>query len=250
MVRSRLARLKERHTGLSYGREIIARWCAAYIRGLNREPVNVLDIGCGRYGTDLRNVRDAAGGRQVRLFGVEQHIPNVEEVRGHGISAFALDVERERLPAEDAFFDIVIANQIVEHVKEIFWVFSEISRVLKPGGLLVVGVPNLASLHNRLLLLAGEQPSTIETLGPHVRGFTAPALRRFVEADGYFKIIQVKGSNFYPFPPPLSTVLSRLFPTLSVGLFVAARRQEKRGTFIQVLDTRYYETAYFKGDPH
>jgi SAM-dependent methyltransferase len=247
MVRSTLARLKQRHTGLSYGREIIAQWSGAYVRGLNREPVNVLDIGCGRYGTDLRNVRDAGGGRQVRLFGVEHHIPNVEQVRGHGINAFALDIEREPLPAEDAFFDIVIANQIVEHIKEVFWVFAEISRVLKPGGLLIVGVPNLASLHNRLLLLAGEQPSTIETLGPHVRGFTAPALRRFVEADGYFKIIQVKGSNFYPFPPPFSTVFSRLLPTLSVGLFAAVRRQEKRGTFIQVLDTRYYETAYFRG---
>jgi SAM-dependent methyltransferase len=250
MTRRWLARLKEQHTNLSYGRDIIGRWCGAYIGGLNREPVNVLDIGCGRYGADLLNVRDAARGRQVRLFGVEYSAANVEEVRRRGVSAFALDVEHDRLPFEDGCFDIVIANQIVEHVKEIFWVFAEISRVLRPGGLLVVGVPNLASLHNRLLLLGGEQPSTIEPLGPHVRGFTAPALRRLVEADGYFKVMQVKGANFYPFPPPISTALSRLFPTLSVGLFVAARRQQRPGTFLHVLDTRHYETAYFRGDSH
>jgi SAM-dependent methyltransferase len=248
MVRKWFAGLKAEYTALNYGRDLIARWCGAYIRGLDSAPVNVLDIGCGPYAADLQNVKRAAPQHDIALYGVEYFPPNARAAAEKGVRVFIANIERDPIPAADEFFDVVIANQIVEHAKDLFWIFAEVSRVLKKGGLLVVGVPNLASLHNRILLLLGEQPSSIELLGPHVRGFTAPALRRFIEADGYFKVLRVGGSNFYPFPPPLSTALSRAFPTLSVGLFVAAQRQDKPGSFIHVLDTRFYETAYYRGE--
>ena len=53
----------------------------------------------------------------------------------------------------------MIANQILEHTKEVFWIWHEIARVLAPQGQLILGVPNLASAHNRLLLLLGRQPT-------------------------------------------------------------------------------------------
>lgn len=247
MVRRLLTRLKERSAILNYGRDIVAAWGGAYVRHSPNGSLRALDLGCGRHATDLLNLRVAAGARQLELFGVEYHAPSALEAQRKGVHVFALDIERDPLPAADASFDIVIANQVIEHTKELFWIFSEIARVLRPGGLLIVGVPNLASLHNRVLLLFGEQPSAIETLGPHVRGFTAPALRRFIEVGGFFKVVAVRGANFYPFPPAISRPLSRLLPTLSVGLFVAAVRQQTPGAFISALDARYYETAYYRG---
>lgn len=63
-----------------------------------------------------------------------------------------LNIERDPLPFADESVDIFMANQVLEHCKEIFWIFSEVSRCLKPGGCFIIGVPNLAALHNRLLL--------------------------------------------------------------------------------------------------
>ena len=52
-------------------------------------------------------------------------------------------------PADDicAFlpevFDIVIAKHVVEHLKQPEQAIAEMSRILKPGGLLVLATPNL-----------------------------------------------------------------------------------------------------------
>ena len=41
----------------------------------------------------------------------------------------------------------------------------EFSRVLKVGGQIIVGLPNLAALHRRILLLLGKQPTCIRANG-------------------------------------------------------------------------------------
>jgi SAM-dependent methyltransferase len=164
-----------------------------------------------------------------------------------GITVHALDAERSRFPFEGRFFDVVLANPVLEHTKEIFWIASEVSRVLKPGGAFVVGVPNLASLHSRAMLLLGLQPSPIEVLGPHVRGYTKGGLSRFLTAGGFFDLLEVRGANFYPFPPAVAKPLSRVFPTLSVSLFFRCRRTDKEGVFLDVLREHSFETEYFRG---
>jgi SAM-dependent methyltransferase len=136
-----------------------------------------------------------------------------------GIDVSTVDIEHEPLPYTAGFFDVIIINQVIEHIKEIFFVFSEISRVVKTNGLVVVGVPNLAAWHDRLAILLGEQPTCLKTLGPHVRGFTVPSFRKFIECDGYFKFSAFKGSGFYPFPAVCSRMLSRLFPSLATSVF-------------------------------
>jgi 2-polyprenyl-3-methyl-5-hydroxy-6-metoxy-1,4-benzoquinol methylase len=246
MLRALLARSKAGTLHLNYGREIIVRWGVEYAQIAAGETLRVLDVGCHR-GTGLLNLQRSLPDRRLELFGVECREANADVARQRGIQVWRIDVERETIPARDEFFDIVIANQVIEHTKEIFWVLSEISRTLKRGGRLIVGVPNLASLHNRVLLLLGEHPTSIEPLGPHVRGFTAPAFKRLIEADGHFKLLEARGSNLYPFPPSVSKSLSRLFPTLSVVLYFLIRREDKTGNFINVLDTRSYETPYFRG---
>jgi predicted SAM-dependent methyltransferase len=82
------------------------------------------------------------------------------------------DIERERFPFDDECMDVIIINQVMEHVKEVFWILHKVSRILKTRGHFIVGVPNLAFYVQRLLLLIGEQHSCIKNYSAHVRGYT------------------------------------------------------------------------------
>ncbi|WP_230740647.1 class I SAM-dependent methyltransferase [Methanooceanicella nereidis] len=237
----------EKNFHLNYGRDIIAGWCNEHAGRQDGMKLKVLDIGCG-YGADLQNVKSSIADKDLELYGIDYDEQKAEALRHNGINVRVLDIEKDALPFEDGFFDIIIANQVIEHTKEVFWIFSEVSRTLKKGGILIIGVPNLASLHNRVLLLLGEQPTSIETMGPHVRGYTVPSLKRFIETDGYFRVSKVRGSNFYPFPPPVSSVLSKIFPRFAASSFLLVERLGKSGKFISVFDAREFETPYYKGN--
>ena len=245
-LRAWVTRLKAGTEDLNYGREVVTAMGLAVIAG-RPPPARVLDLGMGS-GIDLTNLRRAAGPDAVSLFGVDIDPGNLAAARGLGITGVSLDIERARFPFENGALDLVIANQVIEHTKEIFWILSETSRVLRPGGGLVIGVPNLASLHNRVLLALGQQPSAIQVLGAHVRGFTRGGLAEFVEADGYFRVVESRGSNFYPLPPRAARPLSRWLPSLAVGLFLRCERTGRPGCFSEVLRTRQLETPYFVGD--
>jgi SAM-dependent methyltransferase len=245
-MRAALAKLKSGTEPLNYGRDIVAGMAVRHAAGLEEKPLRLLDLGLGS-GADLENIRAALGHRTLELFGVDSYEPNVRAGRERGVKVVSIDIEREPLPFADASFDLVVANQILEHTKEIFWIVSEAARVLAPGGALLVGVPNLASLHSRAMLALGMQPSPIDVLGPHIRGFVKSGLEGFLQEGGFFQVVELKGSNFYPFPRMLAKPLARAFPGLAVSLFFRCRRTERAGRFIEVLDQRFFETPFFRG---
>ncbi len=155
----------------------------------------------------------------AQLFAIESWEPNVMVLEKKGVKVFKCDLERDRFPFENESVDVINANQILEHTKEIFWIFHEISRTLKIGGHLVIGIPNLASLHNRILLLFGKQPTCIQNHSAHVRGFTKSDMLKFLNIYGGYEMISFKGSNFYPFPPVIAKPLAKIFPNMAWGIF-------------------------------
>jgi SAM-dependent methyltransferase len=211
----------------------------------------ILDVGAG-YGADMISARThlRQSQKSAQLFAVESYPKAVAHLSNLDVQVVSLDVEREPLPFQSCFFDAVVCNQVIEHTKEIFWITSEICRVLKPGGALVLGVPNLGSLHNRLSLLFGYQPPAIQVFGPHVRGFTARGLTDFLEAGACLKVKRIVGGNFYPFPPSISRPLSSLLPGLSVSSFYILERVGT-GKFLDVFETSrasvLVDTPYFRG---
>jgi methionine biosynthesis protein MetW len=230
---------------LRYGRELISRTIYNHFkRGHN---IKVLDIGCGD-GDDLLNIQKQLGSLSCKVYGIESDPKHAEDCRRRGIDISSLDIERDIFPFPDKFFDVIIINQVLEHTKDVFWIISEISRTIKQGGMLVVGVPNLATWYDRLLLLFGQQPREIKIPGPHVRGFTRGALARFITLDDYFTTEKIGAAGFKPFPYHFQKLLAYLFPTLATSIIGIFKRTNKPRTFIDVLKVRYYDTNYFKGD--
>jgi hypothetical protein len=111
----------------------------------------------------------------------------------------AVDFEAAQFPAPDDHFDLVVWNRDLVTLKNVVPVLREARRVLRPGGVMIVAVPNLAALHNRLLLLAGFQPSTLHiNNGDHVRGFASLSMTRVLERDLGFRIQQATGVGLAP----------------------------------------------------
>jgi len=245
-MRAWVARLKKGTEPLNYGRETMAAMARRHFASAGKSELRVLDLGAGT-GADLSNVALSLGPERCRLAGIESNPQAARALSSKGIEVHALDLERDPFPFGDAEVDLVLANQVLEHTKEIFWILAETVRVLRPEGCLLVGLPNLASLHNRVLLLFGAQPSSIEWLGPHVRGATAEGFLRFAMTGGFLQVREVRGGNFYPLPAALARPMSRALPRMAVSLFFRLERTTRAGSFLEVLAGAGYETPFYRG---
>ncbi|HEX3208350.1 MAG TPA: class I SAM-dependent methyltransferase [Geminicoccaceae bacterium] len=227
---------------LNYGRPIVRRFLE-----MARPYQRVLDLGAGN-GVDLLAARAVQPG--CALHAVEVHRPNVELLLRQGIEVIGLDLERDSLTFDDGTIDLIIANQVLEHTKEVFWIWHEIARVLRIGGQVILGVPNLASAHNRLLLLLGRQPSVIKTASAHVRGFTRSDVCDFLERayPRGFALRDWAGANFYPLPPVLARPMARVLPGLAWGMFLLfSKQRDYRGEFLSFPARARLETNFYTG---
>jgi SAM-dependent methyltransferase len=231
---------------LNYGR----RNMGAYLRQAAAGRMDVvLDIGAGK-GDDLLLARAAHPGAE--LHAIEVYPPYQDALRAKNIAVHALNIERDRFPFGDGAVDVVMGNQILEHVKEIFWVLHEASRILRVGGSLIIGVPNLAALHNRLLLALGNQPTCLQNQSAHVRGYTKSDLLALLGGPfpGGYELTRFSGSNFYPFPPVLARPLSALLPNMAWGIFLLFEKRRPYGReFLDHPVKHQLETNFYLGGP-
>jgi SAM-dependent methyltransferase len=131
----------------------------------------VLDLGC-RYGALTRAYAD---GNDV--VGVDVDREALAEAAKLGIETRWADVE-QRLDVPDGSFDVVVAGELLEHLRDPASVVAEAERVLAPGGLLVGSVPNAYRLKNRLRFMRGRPPEQDPT---HLHLFSPSDVRRLLE---------------------------------------------------------------------
>jgi len=227
---------------LNYGRHHVRNFLRA------AAPYHtVLDVGAGR-GDDLMLAREVQPDAQLNA--IEVYWKLAQHLAEKGIVVHNLNVERDRFPFSDGSIEVVLANQILEHVKELFWVFHEISRVLCEGGSLIIGVPNLASLHNRFLLMLGRQPTSLQNATAHVRGYTKSDISRTLATvfPGGYELRNFGGSNFYPFPPTLARPLAAKLPGMAWGIFLRLEKQRPYDReFLEFPGRAHLQTNFFVG---
>jgi 2-polyprenyl-6-hydroxyphenyl methylase/3-demethylubiquinone-9 3-methyltransferase len=106
----------------------------------------VLDVGSGG-GFLTANLSDAG----YDVIGIDPSIASIREAKDH-VRANFLVAAGESLPFTDHSIDAVTCSEVLEHVEDPDAVVAEISRVLRPGGLLVFSMPNRTFL-SRLVLI-------------------------------------------------------------------------------------------------
>lgn len=162
------------------------------IEQLVARPGRLLDIGTGR-GEMLK----AATGRGWKAVGLEPSCVFARFAREYS-GAEVVEAMLEDRPFESDSFDVVTMGAVLEHVFDPVQVLTEINRVLRPGGVLWLDVPNEAGAFYRLgnLYQRLRGRDWVVNLSPtfppyHVFGFTPRAIRRLARLTG-FKVVRLK----------------------------------------------------------
>jgi len=156
----------------------------AYLENVYKEIIDiapersrVLDIGCG-IGELLMRLREA---KQCDVHGLDISKKAIDELAKRGISGKVAALPRIPYPQEH--FDMIIATEVLEHLYAIKRTLKSMERVLKPGGKIVISVPNNA-LHP-------------DAEYEHVRYFTKDSLQKLLSArfeDIAIRTIKVVGT--------------------------------------------------------
>jgi SAM-dependent methyltransferase len=122
-----------------------------------------------------------------------------ESARRNGVRVLSCDLDQQPIPSADAAFDVVIMNEVFEHLRiNLIHSMREVARVLKPGGMLLLSTPNLRSfrgLYN--LVVRGEAYAVCrgiyenyallesdQVMG-HVREYTSREVKELLERIGF-----------------------------------------------------------------
>ena len=116
---------------------------------------------------------------QVCFTDINPH--NVENAGNLGLEAYQMDFNLGLPVLDDGRFDLIVMLEVIEHIVNAEYLLSEIKRVLKPHGVLILSTPNFAWWRNRLRILLG---GLSHDEGYHYRFFTKHSLtRQLKEAD-------------------------------------------------------------------
>ncbi len=186
-----------------------------------------IDLGC-KDGYLLDKAREL----DYDVYGIDISDNIVKVLSEQGFNMKKHDLGKS-LPYHDYYFDIVTCLQVIEHLTNPEHLVKEMYRILKPGGILILSTPNLASLGSRLRLLVGLYPLQLGPcnkwhFGNHYRLFTLPTLKTVLKRNK-FSIDKVIGTEVYFNPNSWKSgwhtkLGGKMFPSLAQRIIVVCKK--------------------------
>jgi 2-polyprenyl-6-hydroxyphenyl methylase/3-demethylubiquinone-9 3-methyltransferase len=156
--------------------------------------MRVLDVGCGEgvFAAELAR----AGAQVVGIDAAEEPLRRAR-ARHPELDLRLVDGEGE-WPLPDAGFDVVWAGEVIEHVADTAAWLSEVRRVLRSGGALLLSTPALGRLTLlRMALSRRAFEVRFDPRGEHLRHYASGTLRGLLEDFG-FHDVQVRSAGGVP----------------------------------------------------
>ena len=194
--------------------------------------VRLLDCGSGK-----GRLTWYCSATNIDWYGLDVDLKRMRQARETGRYRMAMGDLDVALPYRDNSFDIVVSSHVLEHIKYPEKGVEELRRVLKPGGMIVVGVPIYGPVLRIFRIMIGPVLDCYfilrkgQTTGHHTQ-FTLRALRRMMKD---FSIEEIMGFRMgrgqllifledSRFLYELNTLWGRSFPALSPEVNIVARK--------------------------
>jgi 2-polyprenyl-6-hydroxyphenyl methylase/3-demethylubiquinone-9 3-methyltransferase len=146
----------------------------------------VLDVGCGEGVFTVALAR--AGKEAVGIDVAEEPLRRARARAGEDLDLRLVPVEGE-WPLEDASFDAVWAGEVIEHVADTAAWLSEVRRVLRSGGTLVLSTPAHGPLTRLWLGLSRRSfEARFDPRSDHLRFYTRRTLAALLQDFGFERI--------------------------------------------------------------
>jgi SAM-dependent methyltransferase len=211
------------------------------ILGLLDESQNakVLDVGCNN-GAFTKEIAEKINTPMIIGLEINEECAKVAYTDNH-VKVILADANYP-FPFNSDTFDVVVSNDVLEHVSNTDSFICEMYRVLRKGGYCVCSTPNLAGIHNIASLMLGYQPPTLmvsdvvacgNPLNPcdgekyppfpgfaHRRVFTAVSLKALFQFHG-FRCQKLVGTGLHPLPLFIQrhTKISRYSALITIKAF-------------------------------
>jgi SAM-dependent methyltransferase len=193
----------------------------------DRPYATICDLGCdeGEWTGELARFSQAH-----QVYGVEVVFERARRARLRGIQVTVSDLS-VGFPFRDESFDLVHANQVIEHVSDVDGFLAETNRVLRLGGVAVISTENGSSWHNIFAAAMGWQIFSLTNMSRLMSGVGNPlALHRggqqtlqswrhrtIFNYRGLVEIlavhgltpIRILGAGYYPLPAHMGRVDAR-----------------------------------------
>jgi ubiquinone/menaquinone biosynthesis C-methylase UbiE len=108
------------------------------------------------------------------------------------------DVEIDSFNFENSFFDVTLSFMVLEHLRDPQKYLSEIFRVTKTGGLILMTIPNIVSFRSRLRVLFGYLPHAVSSDRTHIKFYTRRELKALFKKFNAF--VEMIPTTFTPHP--------------------------------------------------
>ena len=179
----------KRNILLRFARKLITQMMAKNISVIIPyiENGRILDVGCGS-GRFLKWLKEHGWD----VYGVELSEKAAQNAAKSGLNVFCGELQDAGYSSGS--FDAILINQVLEHVHDPMAILREANRLLKNGGRLIVGVPNIESYESRIF---GEYWSPLD-IPRHLYHFSFPVLAAMLDMTGFYVSKSVGKMFFIP----------------------------------------------------
>jgi len=180
------------------------------------KPSKVLEIGCGAGNTLvwLKNLKHCTW-----IGGVEISTDAVEIARGRLDAVYLVNIEQNDLSIQESTMDLILCLDVLEHMVDPWEVVKRLRRLLRPGGALIVSIPNVRNQKVLFPLLFKERWDYTDAGfldKTHLRFFVRETAVRLVESAG-LKVDMVSSTGLGR--SRRSQVVNNLLPSFVKSLF-------------------------------
>lgn len=154
-----------------------------------RHAATLLDLGCGD-GNHLAYLQPYT----EALFGSDYNLVRLARAQARHPTATLFLADILDYPARDNFFEVIFFNHVLEHIPDDEGALANIRRILKPGGLLVLGTPNEGVWWWQL---AYRLQPRVRRSSDHVHFYTAETLTQKLTNQG-LTVLEVRHMGWGP----------------------------------------------------